>query len=50
MQIDNWNLGVWDSHEIGLPFGEFAVLPDHGYFLRCTANSTSFHDATLGKG
>lgn len=39
-EIDRWLNGGWDAHIDGLPFNDFPIETDEGYFLRCTQNST----------
>ena len=39
-EIDRWLNGGWDPHLDGLPFNDFLIEPDEGYFVRCTQAST----------
>lgn len=35
VEIMEWLNGGWNSHEIGLPFGDFPLALGRGYFVRC---------------
>ena len=35
-EIDRWLNGGWEAHYNGLPFNNFTIEPEHGYFVRCT--------------
>ena len=39
-EIDRWRFGGWDAHINGLPFNDFSVEPDKGYFVKCSQPST----------
>ena len=39
-EIDRWRYGGWDAHIDGLPFNNFAVESDQGYFVKCSVAST----------
>ena len=39
-EVDRWLNGGWDAHIGGLPFNNFAVAPDKGYFIKCSQPST----------
>jgi len=39
-EIDRWFIGGWDAHVDGLPFNDFDLLHDEGYFVKCTQAST----------
>ena len=34
-EIDRWLNGGWDAHINGLPFNDYAIEPNMGYFVRC---------------
>ncbi len=40
-EIARWaaDVGNWTTHICGLPFGDFALRPEEGYFIRSQANS-----------
>ena len=41
-EIDRWDAetGNWAGHICGLPFGDFTMTPDEGYFIKSQADST----------
>ncbi len=41
-EINRWdaNVGNWAGHICGLPFGDFEMTPDEGYFIKSQADST----------
>jgi hypothetical protein len=38
-EVDRWQNGGWSAY-VGLPFNDFAIEADKGYFLRCSQSST----------
>jgi hypothetical protein len=38
-EVDRWLNGGWDANINGLPFNDFAIEPDQGYFVRCSQTS-----------
>jgi hypothetical protein len=38
-QVARWSMGSWVTHLGGLPFNDFALAPDAGYFVRCAGNA-----------
>ena len=42
-EIYRWDplLGAWQGHIRGLPFGNFSIADDEGYFVKC-ANATVY--------
>ncbi len=38
--------GGWDSHVGGLPFNNFAIASDQGYFVKCAGSSSYTPGAT----
>lgn len=38
-EIDRWQNGGWDAHIDGLPFNDFTILADQGYFIKCSQAS-----------
>jgi len=38
--INRWYNGGWDGHIYEAPFNNFGVVPDQGYFVRCSIAST----------
>ncbi len=47
-EIDRWDAGVgnWAGHICGLPFGDFEMVPDEGYFVKSQADSV-WHPASI---
>jgi hypothetical protein len=39
-EIDRWFNGGWNAHIHNLPFNNFLLRNDQGYFVRCSQNST----------
>jgi len=39
-RICRWDGSQWQTHQIGMPFGDFDIVQDEGYFALCTAAST----------
>lgn len=39
-EIVQWLNGGWNSHILGLPFGQFPIVMGEGYFVKCTQSST----------
>lgn len=39
-EVNRWRFGAWDAHIDGLPFNDFAIEPDQGYFVKCSQAST----------
>ena len=39
-EIDRWLDDTWDAHIDGLTFNNFDLLPDEGYFVKCTETSS----------
>ena len=39
-EIDGWINGGWSAHINGLPFNNFPIDPDQGYFVKCSVAST----------
>jgi hypothetical protein len=39
-EIDRWLNGGWNAHLHNLPFNDFALMNNQGYFIRCTTSST----------
>ena len=39
-EVDRWLNGGWDAHIGGLPFNNFVVAPDRGYFVKCSQGTT----------
>ena len=35
-----WDGSGWETHGTGLPFGDYSIRPDKGYFLYCTGYPT----------
>ena len=48
-EIDRWLNGGWDAHVGGLPFNNFAIQPDGGYFVKCSQASTFTPPAALAQ-
>ena len=38
-EVDRWLNGGWDAHINNLPFNDFVIEPDKGYFLKCSLSS-----------
>ena len=38
-EVNRWLNGGWDAHIGGLPFNNFTVAPDKGYFVKCSQSS-----------
>lgn len=40
-EIDHWDagLGNWAGHVCGLPFGDFKMAPEEGYFIKSGGDS-----------
>lgn len=38
-EVNRWLNGGWDAHIGGLPFNNFSVEPDKGYFVKCSQSS-----------
>jgi hypothetical protein len=38
-EVDRWLNGGWDAHIKGLPFNDFELTSDQGYFVKCTQHS-----------
>ena len=40
-EIDRWDAeaGDWAGHICGLPFGDFEMTPEEGYFIKSRADS-----------
>lgn len=36
--IARWNNGAWQIHQVGLPFNNFAIESDRGYFIKSASN------------
>ncbi len=39
-EVDRWLNGGWDSHIRGLPFNNFTIQTNQGYFVKCAAASS----------
>jgi hypothetical protein len=39
-EIVQWLNGGWNSHVLGLPFGQFSIVMGEGYFVKCSQAST----------
>lgn len=39
-EIDRWLNGGWDAHVDGLPFNDFSIVSDQGYFIKCSGASS----------
>ena len=39
-EVDRWLNSGWDSHVDGLPFNDFSITTDEGYFVKCTQASS----------
>ena len=39
-EVDRWLNGGWDAHINNLPFNDFVIDPDKGYFIKCSQGST----------
>lgn len=46
-EIDQWLNGGWNSHALGLPYGQFPIVMGEGYFVRCSQTSDWIHEGTL---
>lgn len=38
-EIDRWQFGNWNAHVDGLPFNDFGISTDQGYFVKCSQPS-----------
>lgn len=38
--LTRWFSSAWNSYNPALPFTDFSILPDEGYFVQCTAPSS----------
>ena len=38
--VQHWDGSGWETHQIGLPFGDFSIEAGQGYFVRCDSPST----------
>jgi hypothetical protein len=38
--VQRWDGSGWQTHQIGLPFGDFPIAIGQGYFVRCNSPST----------
>lgn len=45
-EVDRWYSSGWDSYITGLPFNEFPIETDQGYFIRCDSASTWTYSGT----
>lgn len=48
-EIDRWRNGGWDAHLNGLPFNNFSIAPDQGYFVKCSQASTFVPGSPTGQ-
>jgi hypothetical protein len=39
-EVDRWGASGWEAYVEGLPFDDFAIAPNQGYFVACSAAST----------
>ena len=39
-EVDRWLNGGWDAHIDNLPFNDFVIDPEKGYFIKCSQGST----------
>ncbi|MCP4363325.1 MAG: hypothetical protein GY796_35445, partial [Chloroflexi bacterium] len=39
-EVDRWQSGGWDSHIDGLPFNDFTIEVDEGYFVSCSSGGS----------
>jgi hypothetical protein len=39
-EVDRWGASGWEAYVAGLPFDDFAIVPNQGYFVACSAAST----------
>ena len=39
-RIMHWDGGMWQTHLIGMPFGDFPIETNEGYFVLCDSEST----------
>jgi hypothetical protein len=39
-EVDRWYNSGWSSHVDGLPFSDFDILTDQGYFVKCSQSSS----------
>jgi hypothetical protein len=39
-EVDRWGASGWEAYVDGLPFDDFAIAPNQGYFVACSAAST----------
>jgi hypothetical protein len=38
--VQHWDGSGWQTHQVGLPFGDFPIVVGQGYFVRCNSAST----------
>jgi uncharacterized repeat protein (TIGR01451 family) len=48
-EVDRWLNGGWDAHADGLPFNDFDIAPDQGYFIKCSSVNNTL-DLSISKG
>ena len=39
-EVDRWHTNGWDPHLGSLPFNDFTIQPESGYFVHCSTSST----------